>query len=294
MKYDKLKKEKLFGIGRWLVLGILVLCAGCFYSCGDQGEEADLIPAAETGFWGEGQKPFGEEAVEEPGFESREAEAGPEVEGQGGKEIQAEKAGLETELAETAEAKIPEKEMPEKGMPEQETLEPETAEPESVPVCYVYVCGQVHQPGVYVLEEGQRIFEAVEMAGGFTAEAADGYLNLAAAITDGMKIQVPDKTQAADPKWQQTAGMSDTASAPGSLGGTGSMEAGSSQPSAKVNLNTATKEELMTLTGVGQSRAEDIIRYREKNGGFARIEDIMKVSGIKEASFEKIKDQITV
>ena len=291
MKYDKLKKEKLFGIGRWLVLGILVLCAGCFYSCGDRGEEADLIPAAENGFFETGQKPLGEEAVDPPGFESREAEAGPEAEGRGGKGIQAEKAGPETEPAKTAEAK-----MPEQGMPEQEMPEPETADPESVPVCYVYVCGQVHQPGVYVLEEGQRIFEAVEMAGGFTAEAADGYLNLAAAITDGMKIQVPDKTQAADPKWQQTAGMSGTASAPGSLGGTGSMEAGSggSQPSVKVNLNTATKEELMTLTGVGQSRAEDIIRYREKNGGFARIEDIMKVSGIKEASFEKIKDQITV
>lgn len=145
------------------------------------------------------------------------------------------------------------------------------SEPESAAACYVYVCGQVRQPGVYVLEEGQRIFEAVEMAGGFTEDAAEGYLNLAALVTDGMKLLVPDESQAAD-------GIQAT----GAGGG------------GKVNLNTAAREELMTLPGIGQSRAEDIIRYREAHGGFARIEDIMKVSGIKEAAFEKIKDQIGV
>ena len=62
----------------------------------------------------------------------------------------------------------------------------------------------------------------------------------------------------------------------------------------KVNLNTATKEELMTLRGIGEAKAEDIIRYREKSGGFTRIEDIMQISGIKNAAFEKIKDDITV
>ena len=64
--------------------------------------------------------------------------------------------------------------------------------------------------------------------------------------------------------------------------------------SGLVNLNTATKEELMTLKGIGEAKAEDIIRYREKSGGFKKIEDIMKISGIKEAGFQKIKDNITV
>ena len=64
--------------------------------------------------------------------------------------------------------------------------------------------------------------------------------------------------------------------------------------SGLVNLNTATKEELMTLKGIGESKAEDIIRYREKSGGFKKIEDIMKISGIKENGFQKIKDSITV
>ncbi len=244
MKYDKLRNEKLFSMGRWLLLAALVLCAGCFYSCGGKGEAPEpVLAAAEAGFSEERQKPV----IEETG---------------------------ETQEAEGREA----------------GTEPETTEPETIPVCYVYVCGQVHQPGVYVLEEGQRIYEAVEMAGGLTAEAADGYLNLAVPVKDGMKIQVPDKSQAADPVWAAKAGLSGESGIPGSA----ASGSGGPQITAKVNLNTATREELMTLTGIGQSRAEDIIRYREKNGGFARIEDIMKVSGIKEASFEKIKDQITV
>ena len=66
------------------------------------------------------------------------------------------------------------------------------------------------------------------------------------------------------------------------------------QGQSRVNLNTATKEEFMTLKGIGESRAEDIIRYREESGGFRSIEDIMKVPGIKDAGFQKIKDRITV
>lgn len=145
-------------------------------------------------------------------------------------------------------------------------------------VIYVHVCGEVKEPGVYRLAEGSRIYEALREAGGVTQEGAADYLNLAAAAEDGMKIQVPSLSQAA--LWEQEGkafpgGPDETAS-------------------ARVNLNTAGKEELMTLRGIGQSRAEDIIRYREANGGFERIEDIMNVSGIKEAAFEKIRDDITV
>lgn len=179
-------------------------------------------------------------------------------------------------------------------------------EQEETPSCYVYICGEVVRPGVYELPPGSRIFEVVEMAGGFTEAAAASYLNLAQEIADGMKIVVPSEAEleadggifagnAAGDAGQAGAG---SGSAGRYSGGYGVFAGAESAPSAaadgKVNINTAGKEELMTLKGIGEARAEDIIRYREENGPFGTIEDIMKVSGIKEAAFNKIKDDITV
>ncbi|MDF2889633.1 MAG: competence protein ComEA helix-hairpin-helix repeat protein [Lacrimispora sp.] len=144
-------------------------------------------------------------------------------------------------------------------------------------ICYVHICGEVVSPGVYELEEGSRIFQAVAVAGGFTENAAADTLNMAEQIKDGMKIQVPDQEEAKRLLDQGTSAR-------------GSLPEGRRQ----VNLNTAGKEELMTLRGVGDAKADDIIRYRESHGGFQKIEDIMKISGIKEAAFQKIKDDITV
>ncbi len=129
---------------------------------------------------------------------------------------------------------------------------------------YVYICGYVINPGVYICDEGMRIYELIDMAGGFHSEADRDYLNLVEVVTDGQKIYVPKL---------------------------GEVVSGDKQ---KVNINTADKLTLMTLPGIGESRASDIISYREEQGGFARIEDIMKVSGIKEAAYEKIKDYIVV
>lgn len=147
------------------------------------------------------------------------------------------------------------------------------AEIETSPVsmCYVHVCGEVNTPGVYELPEGSRIFEAVDAAGGFTAEAAESSLNLAKTIADGMQIVVLNKEEAQN-----------------------ASEMAVEQASGLVNINKASKEQLMTLPGIGESRAEDILRYRKESGGFQKIEDIMKVSGIKDAAFQKIKDSITV
>lgn len=145
--------------------------------------------------------------------------------------------------------------------------------------CFVHVCGAVVSPGVYEMEEGQRIFEAVELAGGFAGEAATDYLNLAEPVRDGMRIFVPDEEQLQD---ESRSGLQ----------GVAGDSAGDTL--ARVNINTASREELMTLRGIGKARAEDIIRYRQQNGGFKRIEDIMEVSGIKDAAFQKIKDDITV
>ena len=155
----------------------------------------------------------------------------------------------------------------------------EESEPPIQAVYFVHVCGQVNAPGVYEMEPGSRIYEAVERAGGFSPEADSQYLNLAQEISDGMKIEVPTPEQARE--W--------SASGRAAAG----AEAASGQGS-KVNINTAGKEELMTLSGIGASRADDIIRYRDTYGPFERIEDIMNISGIKDAAFQKIKDSISV
>ena len=139
------------------------------------------------------------------------------------------------------------------------------------PMIFVHICGEVNKPGVYELPEGSRIFEAVEAAGGFTEEAAEASLNLAQVISDEAQIVILTMEEAEEKarmEREQAAGI--------------------------VNINTASKEQLMTLTGIGESRAEDIIRYRSESGGFQSIEEIMNVPGIKESAYLKIKDSITV
>jgi len=159
-----------------------------------------------------------------------------------------------------------------------EAMELET-EPESPAVCYVHICGEVNQPGVYEMEPGQRIYQVVERAGGYTPEAAEDYLNLAGTVSDGMKLVVPDRHALAE----------------GNAARYGAEKFEAGEPaSGKINLNTASKEMLMGLRGIGEARAEDIIRYRKEHGSFRSIEEIMNVSGIKNAAFEKIKDDITV
>lgn len=165
--------------------------------------------------------------------------------------------------------------------------------PESVvleePSCFVHICGAVKIPGVYELPQGSRIYQAVEMAGGFLPEADQHFLNLARQVADGMKITVWTSQEA------ETAFENQGIEFPGNTAGyPENGEAAGLEAKQKVNINTAGKEELMTLRGIGASRAEDIIAYREKHGSFEKIEDIMKVSGIKDAAFEKIKDDITV
>ncbi len=125
-------------------------------------------------------------------------------------------------------------------------------------------------------------YQAVEMAGGLTENAAGDFLNMAGKLEDGMKVQIPDREEAV--QWSREA-----AAYPGISAG-----ADGGAVTSKINLNTAVKEQLMTLKGIGEARAEAIIAYRQEYGPFARIEDIMEVPGIKEAAFQKIKEDITV
>ena len=148
---------------------------------------------------------------------------------------------------------------------------------------FVHVCGEVVLPGVYELAEGSRIYQAVEMAGGFTENAAGDFLNMAGILEDGMKIQIPNQEEAS--RWGSREADSYSGISAGLDGGA---------DNSKVNLNSASKEQLMTLKGIGEARAEAIIAYRQEYGPFAEIEDIMEVPGIKEAAFQKIKEDITV
>ena len=148
-----------------------------------------------------------------------------------------------------------------------------------VQTIYVDVGGAVNKPGVYQLKSGAGMSEAFVEAGGFTPGAEPESINQAQMAQDGEQILVLTKEefQAQGVPQTQADGQSPAQGQEG-----------------KVNINTADETQLQTLSGIGQSRAEAIIEYREKNGGFSSVEEIMNVDGIKEGIFEKIKDEIVV
>lgn len=140
---------------------------------------------------------------------------------------------------------------------------------------YVHVCGAVQSPGVYELPETARVCDAVFMAGGITADGDTDYINQAATLTDGERVYIPYR--------EELAQLTEEEYLAGQKAGTASV---------KVNINTADAEELMTLNGIGEARAKSIISFREAKGPFSSIEEIMNISGIKAAAFERIKDNI--
>lgn len=158
-----------------------------------------------------------------------------------------------------------------------EAVAPSSSEPETVEVkaqVYVYVTGAVANPGVYSLDEGLRVCDAVEAAGGLTEDADASTVNLARVLSDGEHIALPTKAEV------------ETALAQGSAGGAAA--------SSLVNINTADASALETLSGVGSATAQAIISDREQNGPFSTIEDLMRVDGIGEKKFAKLKDSICV
>ena len=161
---------------------------------------------------------------------------------------------------------------------------------------YVDVCGAVANPGVFQLAAGSRVFQAIEAAGGYLPEAALTCVNRAGVLTDGQQLyilpQEEMERQGLDPA--EMAGASD-GQMNGSAGtGQNTGMTAQVQQDNKININTADEAQLTTLTGIGATRAQAIIAYREENGPFAAIEDIMNVQGIKEGTFAKIKDEIVV
>ena len=170
------------------------------------------------------------------------------------------------------------------------------ASSEEAKTLVVHICGAVSAPGVYELPAGSRIIDAVEAGGGFLPEADEACCNLAEEIVDGCQIYIMTKTEScADGQTEKKAGIQ--TSPDSDMQTTDRNVRSNSAPALEnglVNLNTADVAALMTLPGIGESRAKAIISYREQHGAFAQIEDIMKISGIKQAAFSKIKDKITV
>lgn len=163
---------------------------------------------------------------------------------------------------------------------ELETSTVENREAEDTQECmiYVYICGAVVNPGVYQVTEGSRLFEAIDAAGGMLDEADLASQNLARVVQDGEQIQIWTKEEMEE---QKKSGIAmDTANI--------------TECKGLVNINTASVQELTTLTGIGESRAQAIVKYRETNGLFKSIDGIKKVTGIKEGLFERIRDQITI
>lgn len=157
-----------------------------------------------------------------------------------------------------------------------------SAKSSSAAEVYVDVDGAVVRPGVYRLKEGARVSQALDAAGGLTVEADVTGLNRASKITDGQKIYVP------------TVGEQQAAAAVGGAESSAATIPGAGSSSGLVNINTASAAELQTLSGIGPSMAQSIIDERTKNGAFASVDDLMRVSGIGEKKLAKIKDCICV
>ena len=169
---------------------------------------------------------------------------------------------------------------------------------------FVDIKGEVAVPGTYEMKEKDRVKDVIEIAGGLTEKADTSVINLSKRLTDEMVIiiysayevqnfkETKAKEQAAFDacKYSDSYGLANDACV--ETGGETQMD--DSTTTGSVNLNTASKEELMTLTGIGEAKADDIITYRTTNNGFKSIEEIKNVKGIGDSIFDKIKDRITI
>lgn len=164
---------------------------------------------------------------------------------------------------------------------------------ESKKTITVHVIGEVNTPGVVTLEEGARIIDAINAAGGKTEEADLSKVNLAYVIEDGVQIYIPSITEVVNVGDNEKNEYIREDAGDGIIITSATQENGE-EKETQVNINTANLEKLQTLPGIGESIAQKIIDYREQNGKFETIDDIKNVSGIGESKFNNIKDKITV
>lgn len=150
----------------------------------------------------------------------------------------------------------------------------------------VHICGAVVKEGVYALRSGSRVADGITAAGGFTEAADTVYHNLAAILSDGQKVYVPTV--------EETKELSVTDRISSVNEGEDGVSLPQKDGTGKIDLNTAGLEELMTLSGIGEAKANSILQYREKVGPFQSIEELKNVSGIGDAMFERVRDSIIV
>lgn len=275
---QKKRTDRLWKVVLWGILWVS-LCP-TLWACGAQREEL-FLPEKESIAYGDGS--YEVESDVEATEQHREAEPNA---GNTDQNREAESNAGDTDQNRKAE--------PSAGSTDRTELSDASSEEEKTLV--VHICGAVSAPGVYELPAGSRIIDAVEAGGGFLPEAEEACCNLAEEIVDGCQIYIMTKTEScADGQTEKKAGIQ---TSPDSDMQTTDRNVRSNSATALenglVNLNTADVAALMTLPGIGESRAKAIISYREQHGAFAQIEDIMKISGIKQAAFSKIKDKITV
>ena len=275
------QKKRTNRLWRMVLWGILwaMLCP-TLGACGAQREEL-FLPEKESIAYGDGNRKV--ESKVEDTDPNREAEPNA---GNTDQNREAESNAGDTDQNRKAE--------PSAGSTDRTELS--DASSEETKTLVVHICGAVSAPGVYELPAGSRIIDAVEAGGGFLPEAEEACCNLAEEIVDGCQIYIMTKSEScADGQTEKKAGIQ---TSPDSDMQTTDRNVRSNSATALenglVNLNTADVAALMTLPGIGESRAKAIISYREQHGAFAKIEDIMKISGIKQAAFSKIKDKITV
>lgn len=163
----------------------------------------------------------------------------------------------------------------------------EQAEDNEQLVVYVDIKGAVAKPDMYALPIGSRVYDAIEMAGGLTEEAATETLNQAKLLEDQMLLYIYSYSDLEQAEATPNLGMVEPAYTEG-------PDSFNDNVSGVVNINSATVDELMTLPNIGPKKAATIIQFREENGSFSVVEDIMAVSGIGEKTFENLKDLITV
>lgn len=236
-----------------ILVGITVLIAGFCYSCSYQGSESAVLLKADA------QDTNASAALREASKEN---------------EIIEEKSISESETRN----------------PTQQMMQPIQTEAEAASglKIYVHICGAVVEPGVYEVEEATILNEVVKLSGGFTKDAADDYVNLAARVYDGQRIYIPTKKEIADLTPEEYA-KGDL-----SLNETPVKQEPSKQQDILININTAGATELMELPGIGQAKAESIITYRKEVGQFQKAEELMNIPGIKEGLFRKIAPYVTV
>ena len=159
---------------------------------------------------------------------------------------------------------------------------PARARPRAVPrskLIWIDVAGAVRRPGLYSLPEGARVAAAIQRAGGVRSRANRAAVNLAAKLTDGQQVFVPDRRPGA-------TGSGGGSGSAGAMGSAGALAA------APISLSSATQAELEELDGIGPALAQRIIQYREQHGGFRSIDELQQVSGIGTKRFEALKDSI--